>query len=177
MIHIVQQTIDYFIQHGQKPSIENIEVKDTNMVSQKAKVFVTLYKNWEIRWASGNVQEIHDNLVEELIENTIQALSKDERFDPVVGSEAKDIKIRVDLIENRTPLKDNELKTLDPTKYGVLAIEKKYTSMAVILPNMNPKLITGEDFWPIISEKCSKKSFLEADYILYKLETLTQTNY
>jgi AMMECR1 domain-containing protein len=43
-------------------------------------------------------------LITLLIENTIQALSKDTRFDPVELPEIQDLKIRLDIIQSKTVL-------------------------------------------------------------------------
>ncbi|MBT3853720.1 AMMECR1 domain-containing protein [bacterium] len=62
------------------------------------------------------MKEIKANLVEELIENTITAISKDTRFEAVKNDEIKDLKIRIDLIENRNVLQDKAIMQIDPTK-------------------------------------------------------------
>jgi AMMECR1 domain-containing protein len=81
-------------------------------------------------------------LVLEIIENTIEAISQDSRFSPVKLDEVKDIKIRVDLITSRKILKESEVLSIDPVKNGVLVIKKDYSSTALILPNINPLLLT-----------------------------------
>ncbi|MFK7779623.1 MAG: hypothetical protein QM490_00535, partial [Candidatus Gracilibacteria bacterium] len=60
---------------------------------------------------------------------------------------------------------------------GVLAIKKDYNSMAVILPNINPLLLTGEDLIPILKEKFKIPKFIEKDYIIYKIETQVTDNF
>ena len=50
---------------------------------------------------------------EEIIENTVWAISKDSRFKPLKIDEAKTIKIRIDNIVSRKILQDNEIKELD----------------------------------------------------------------
>ena len=49
--------------------------------------------------------------------------------------------------------------------------------MACILPNINPKLISGEDFLNVLKQKLEEKSFDEKDYILYEIKTEIFTNY
>jgi AMMECR1 domain-containing protein len=138
---------------------------------------VTLYKKWEIRWSSWNIKEIKNNIAEEIIENTITALSKDPRFKPVKLEEVKDLKIRIDFIKKRTILQDKEIFQIDPIKEWVLAIKKDYSSMAAILPNINPSLLIWEDLIPILEAKFNSKWFKEEDYILYKIETETFNNF
>jgi AMMECR1 domain-containing protein len=138
---------------------------------------VTLYKNGEIRWSAGNIKEIKDTLAEELVENTIGALSKDERFSQVKLDEVPKLKIRVDLITGRKILQEWEIKSIDPTKNGIIAIQKNYNNMAVILPNINPLLLTGEDFLWVLKEKLHVKKIEEKELILYSIETQNINNF
>ncbi|MFK7779602.1 MAG: AMMECR1 domain-containing protein, partial [Candidatus Gracilibacteria bacterium] len=149
MISTAKQTIDFYLKHFKTPKIEELEIKDNSLLENKGSVFITIYKKGEIRGSSGNIKEIKNTLAEEIIENTIGAISTDSRFKPIKLNEAKELKIRIDIIVNRKILGDKELLQIDPTKFGVLAIKKDYNSMAVILPNINPLLLTGEDLIPI----------------------------
>jgi AMMECR1 domain-containing protein len=52
-----------------------------------------------------------------LIENTITAISKDSRFEKLKQDEVKDIKIRIDEIEDRQVLSEKEkINSIDPVK-------------------------------------------------------------
>lgn len=177
MIQIAQQTIDYYFKHNKKPTINDLQMTPSEYKEKKWRIFVTLYKNWEIRGASWNIQEIENTLADEIIENTIQALSQDQRFDPVRSDEAKNIKIRIDYITKREPLQSAEYKKIDPVKSGIIAIQRDYNSLACVLPNINPKLLTWEDFAKILEEKLKIHPFKEENYILYKIETYIETNY
>ena len=177
MISTVQQTINFYLQNFKTPKVEELKIENFALLENNWSIFVTLYKNWEIRWSSWNIKEIEANLAEELIENTIWAISKDSRFKPVKLDEVKDLKIRIDKIENRRILQDNEILKIDPTKSWVLAIKKDYSKMAVILPNINPILLTWEDLIPILEAKFNTKKFEEKEYILYVIETQVTDNF
>jgi hypothetical protein len=43
--------------------------------------------------------------------------------------------------------------------------------MAVILPNINPSLLTWEDLLPVLESKFNVNWFKEEEYILYKIQT------
>lgn len=171
MINIVEQTINFYMKNLKTPSVQDLEIKDNYFLENRWSVFVTIYSKWEVRWASWNIKEIKANLAEELIENTINAITKDPRFEPLKMDEVKNISIRVDEIKVRQILQDNELKQLDPIKNWILAIKKDYSNMAVILPNINPSLLSWEDFIKILEAKFNIKNFNEKDFILYKIET------
>lgn len=177
MLEIVKQTVDFYMKNLQSPKISDLKIENPLLLEQKISVFVTLYCKWEIRWSAWNIKEIKDNAVLELIDNTIHALSKDSRFKPVSLNEANELKIRVDLISSRNILKDKSIKQIDPTISWVIVIKKDYSKMACILPNINPKLLTWDDFIPILKEKLNEKSFNEADYIIYEIKTEIETSY
>jgi len=177
MIDIVKQTIDFYMKNLQTPKIYDLKIDNTQLVDQKISVFVTLYYKWEIRWSAWNIKEIKDNWVSEIIENTIHALTKDDRFKPVNLNEATELKIRVDKISSREILKDKSIKEIEPTISWVIVIKKDYSKMACILPNINPKLLTGEDFIQVLKEKLNEKEFNESDYIIYEIKTETETSY
>lgn len=177
MISTVKQTIDYYTKYLKKPEINELKIEDPSLLEKNWSIFVTIYKNWEIRWSAWNIKEIKANLVDEIIENTIQAISKDKRFKPLTIDEAKDIKIRIDYITNRRVLQDKEILNIDPTKSWVLAIKKDYSAMAMVLPNINPILLTWVDLFPILAAKFNIKNFEEKDYILYEIKTDITDNF
>ncbi|MDD3794179.1 MAG: AMMECR1 domain-containing protein [Candidatus Gracilibacteria bacterium] len=177
MLEIVKQIIDFYIKNQKFPKIYDLNIENSSLLNEKLSCFVTFYYKGEIRGSAGNIKEIKDNGINEIIENTITALTKDSRFKPITPNEAYDLKIRIDKINNREMLKDKSIKTIDPTISGIITIKKDYSKMACILPNINPKLLTGEDFIPILKEKLSERSFKEDDYIIYEIKTIVETSY
>ena len=110
MISIVKQVIDYFIQTGKKISLIDLKIEDKSLINEIISCFVTIYSKWEVRGSAGNIKDLKDNAVEELIENTFEAISKDSRFSPLTANEASDLKIRIDKISSRNMLKDKSVK-------------------------------------------------------------------
>lgn len=176
MIDIVLQTINFYIKNKKQPSISDINIEDKSLLENKWNIFVTIYIKGEIKWSAWNIREIKSNIVEELIENTIQSISKDTRFSPLGANEVNLVKIRIDQITNRTILNKWDLLKLDPVKSWVLVIKKDHEKMALILPNINPTLLIWEDFIPVLKEKLKEKDFIEKDYYVYKIETEIFTN-
>ena len=177
MISIAKQTLDFYLKNFKTPRVEDLEITDSSLLESVWSLFVTIYKKWEIRWSSWNIKDIKNSIAEEIIENTIEAITKDKRFKPVKLNEAKDLKIRLDYIKERTILQDKEIFQIDPIKQWILAIKKDYSKMAVILPNINPSLLTWEDLIPILEMKLNVSNFEEKDYILYKIETEVSDNF
>lgn len=177
MLSIVKQTIDHFVNTWKKISIIDINIDDKSMINEKASIFVTIYYKWEVRWSAWNINPLKDNLMEELIENTFEAISKDSRFSPISLKESLDLKIRIDKIQSKDLLKDKSISSIDPTKSWVIVIKNSYDKISCILPNINPKLISWDDFIPVLKEKLWEKLFDENKYFIYEIKTEVFTNY
>jgi len=175
MIDLVKQIIDYYYKNFNKPKIEDLEIKDKELLNRSWSIFVTLYLDWMIRGSSWNIKEIEKNIVWELIENTIQAL-EDSRFTKPSLAEKGKLKIRIDEIVNRwKPLADWEIDKIDPTKFGVLVIKTDYQKASIILPNISGNLITWTDFRKVLSKKLQEE-FEDKNYLVYKIETKVYSN-
>ena len=175
MIDIVKQTLEFYFENSRAPEVEEIEISDSSLLERTWSTFVTLYISWIIKWSSGNIKEIEDNLVWEIISNTISALD-DSRFTNLTIIDKGNIKIRVDEITNRwKPLNDWEIENIDPTKFWVLVIKTDYEKSATILPNISGSLMTWKDFAPVLSKKLDE-DFEDKNYLVYKIETNISTN-
>lgn len=171
MLTVARETINFYTKYFKTPTLNDINFDDWALLERQWSVFVTIYKNWEVRWSAWNIKEIQSSIAWEVLENTINAISKDERFSPLKLDEAKDLKIRIDEITDRKILQEKEILKLDPVKNWILVLKKDYDSMAMILPNIDPKLLTWEDFIPVLEAKLWIKNFDENDYIIYSIET------
>ncbi len=175
MIDIVKQTLDFYFENSRAPKVEEIEVSDSLLLERTWSIFVTLYVSWVVKWSSGNIKEIEDNLVWEIISNTVSALH-DSRFPNLTVQDKDNIKIRVDEIDSRwKPLNDGEIENIDPTKFWVLVIKTDYEKSATILPNISGNLITWKDFAPVLSKKLDEE-FNDKNYLVYKIETNISLN-
>ncbi len=185
MISIVQQTLDFYLSKMSVPDITEITLANEELASTKWSCFVTLFLKWEVRWSAGNIKDVLGSIAEELIANTIQAISKDSRFSPLTIWEKNDIKLRVDFIKNRkvvsrTPEQAKDwietLARIDPIKNWVIVIKKDYSKTATILPNIDPKVVSGNDYQDILSAKLEEQ-FEEDKYIIYEIETIVERDY
>ncbi len=178
MKEIVENILRQYFSKMREPKIEELGLDANNtLMSEAWCCFVTLYKNWEVRGSAGNIKEIHKNLASELISNTMQALTADKRFTPLTLDEAESIQVRVDKITERAMITTKEIDTTDPVKHGIIAINRNYEKLAVVLPNMSAKLMIWSDFLPVLKNKLEGESVNDKDYILYKIETLVESNY
>jgi len=176
MVEAVKQIIVFFLKYGKIPELKDLKINE-DLLNKKWNIFVTIYLNWEISGSSWNIKEIKDNIAEELIENTINAISKDPRFEKLKEKDIPNIKIRIDEIINRNILEKWEIKILEPIKYWVIAIKKDYEALVVILPNISASILSGEDFLYYLQEKLGIKEFKEDDYIVYSIETVVSKDF
>ncbi len=168
----VQQIIDLYFLKMRTPDISELfEYKNTPPLNERWACFVTLYYKWEVRGSAGNIKEIRPTLAEEILANTIAAISKDTRFRPLTLEEKEWLSFRVDIIKNRSMIGLEEVKKLDPVKAWVIAIKRDYEKLAAILPNISPKLLVGSDFIISLEKKLSETKLSDKNYIFYKIET------
>lgn len=187
MISIAKQVIEHFLKTWKKINIVDLKIEKKELLNEKWSIFVTIFSKWEVRWSAWNIKELKDNLVEEVIENTFEAICRDKRFSPLTSVEASDLKIRIDKITDREVIKDTivdgkvvekrSILDLDPARFWVIVIKSDYSKMACVLPNINPKLISWADFVSVIKEKFWEKNFVEWNNFIYQIKTEVSTNY
>ena len=173
----VQHIIDAYFLKMRAPDISELpEEKNTPPLSEKWACFVTLYHKGEVRWSAGNIKEVHPTLAEEMLTNTVEAMTKDKRFTPITFDEKEWLNFRVDIIKNRAMIELEEVRKLDPVKMWVIAIKRDYEKLAVILPNISPKLLIWSDLLTSLEKKLSDTKLSDKAYIFYKIETEIERN-
>lgn len=176
MKNIVAQILTQYFKKMREPSLSELQINEEYSWKTGC-CFVTLYVNGEVRGSAGNIKEIHPSIASELISNTMQALTSDKRFAPLTLEESEKIQYRVDLITHREMISLGDISWCDPTVYGIIAIHRDYEKLAVVLPNMSPKLITWSDLIPVLEKKLADKKIIDKNYIFYKIETQRETNF
>jgi len=172
MISYIQEIIDFYFLKMRAPDISELsEIKNTPPLSEKWACFITLYHKWEVRWSAGNIKEVHSTLAQEFLINTLEAMTKDSRFKPLTLDEKEWLSFRADIIKQRSMIELEEIKKLDPIQSWVIAIKRDYEKLAVILPNISPKLLIGSDFLTSLEKKLSDAKLSDKNYIFYKIET------
>ena len=177
MKEIVSAVLDTYFKKMRAPTIEELSINNAHLLNEKWCCFVTLYLSGELRWSAGNVKEIHNSLAQELISNTMQALTEDKRFTPLTLDQTENIQFQIDKISDRKMINLADIKNIDPVKNGIIVIDREYEKLAVLLPNMSPKLLTGEDLIPVLTNKLKEKEMSDAKHIFYSIETITESNY
>ena len=185
MIELVKSVIEFYLQKMSAPDVQDLTIGNSELLTKQWSCFVTVFHKWEVRGSAWNIQKISSSIAEELIINTVHAISKDDRFSPLTIWEWKDIKLRVDFITERKVLArtDDEAKSwthtlakIDPVKNWVVVIKKDYSKTATILPNIDPKILVWSDYQEKLSAKLWE-AFDENKYIIYQISTVVERDY
>lgn len=179
MIGLIREVIQVYFKTLSVPQLDDVNVWNQALLDTKGNCFVTIFLKGDVRGSSWNIKEILPTLAEEIILNTVNAISKDERFTPLSIIESEQITLRVDIISNRTVIarsaeekKENIsiLSSVDPIKNWIIVIKKDYSTSATILPNIDSKILVWTDYLEAIWWKLWE-SFNEDEYIIYKITT------
>lgn len=176
MINIVSETVKYYLENWKR--IWDGFFEEYKEKQEKSKpMFVTIYKNWEVIGSAWTIKETEENMVLEIIENSISAI-KDKRFWNIKKEDFESLKFRIDIISSRTQLKPSESKIedLNPVNNWVIAIKSDYKKIAVILPNISNKINTWNDLIEVLSQKLDEK-FDRNYYSTYSIVTEQITNF
>ena len=176
MKEIVQKILEIYFSKMREPSLEELDISAHPLLEETGCVFVTLYSKWEIIGSWWNVKEIETNIVWELIKSTISAI-EDNRFPKIDYENSKTLQFRIDKISERNMISLWDIESIDPTNSGLVAIQRDYRNLGVILPNMSAKIMTGSDMIPVMQNKLSSKKIDDKNCIFYNIQTKSETNF
>lgn len=177
MLNIVKQIITFYFENNRVPIVSDLQIENQYLLSNKEPIFITLYLWWTVRWAAWSINCIKNNIVEELIDLTINALINDSRFDKINKDDATKLNIRIDTITNRNVVENEDtFNKLNHIKDWVIVISKIYNKLVVLLPNISNTINNKEDFIKILSKKIWEP-FIFDNYIVYKIDTKIESDF
>lgn len=88
------------------------------LLKQKSGTFVTIMKNGKLRGCIGTYLATKENIVKEVISNTIAAATEDYRFGPIKKEELPHLSYVVYILNEPELVKD--ISELNPQKYGII---------------------------------------------------------
>ncbi len=130
LLKIARETLDSYVKNKQIPEFEiPYDTLKTN-----AGAFVTLNKNHNLRGCIGYIMPVKP-LYLTVIENAVNACSRDYRFPPVSPAELKDIHIEISVLS--PPVEVESYNDIIIGEHGVIL--KKEGHQAVFLPQVAPE--------------------------------------
>ncbi|MCP4153071.1 MAG: AmmeMemoRadiSam system protein B [bacterium] len=175
LLTLARDTIEHFLENGKEPNDIESNYKITKNLKQVTGVFVTLNKGGHLRGCIGSIIG-QDPLFEGVIDNAINAATKDPRFHKVKKKELKDIDIDISVM---TPLQD-----LDDYKKIRLGIDgviiKKGYHQSVYLPQVATE--TGWNLDQFLGQLCVKaglpsnsyKSSDDMEFLIFQAQVFSE---
>ncbi|MBU1077138.1 MAG: AmmeMemoRadiSam system protein B [Spirochaetes bacterium] len=130
LLKIARETLE---SHVKNKKIPDFKIKNDKL-KQDAGAFVTLNIDHNLRGCIGYIVPIKP-LYQAVIDNAINASSKDHRFPQVTEKELKNIKIEISVLTPPTPV--NSYKDIVIGKHGIIL--KKGFHQSVFLPQVAPE--------------------------------------
>jgi AmmeMemoRadiSam system protein A len=87
----------------------------------------------DLRGCIGTVEPVKQTLAEELIMNSISAVTRDPRFNPVTEAELPNLHYSVDVLTSSEP---TTFEDLYPAVYGVIVEDERGMSRGLLLPDI-----------------------------------------
>lgn len=128
---LARKSLEYTIAEGRDLTLP--KGLPDEMVTNKAGVFVTLYKNERLRGCIGTIAPNTQCIALEIIRNAVSAGLNDTRFDPVSPSELPYLTYKVDVLSEPEPISGPE--ELDVKRYGVIVTSG--SRRGLLLPNLD----------------------------------------
>ena len=110
------------------------------MLKKQSGVFVTLYKDNNLRGCIGTIEASKANIAEEIIHNAVSSAKYDPRFPSVQPSELDQLVYSVDILGEKEEVAS--VDDLDPDRYGVIVTSGKRRGL--LLPRLDG-VTTAED--------------------------------
>ncbi|HZE73516.1 MAG TPA: AmmeMemoRadiSam system protein A [Pyrinomonadaceae bacterium] len=129
---LARRTVETFVQTGKR--IETPQIT-SGLLGARAGCFVSLKtRQGELRGCIGTIEPAENTLAEELVENAINACTRDPRFPPVAASELSGLIYSVDVLNTPEPALFEEL---DPLVYGVIVEDDEAVRRGLLLPDID----------------------------------------
>lgn len=129
-VNLARKTLESYVSNHKK--IKKTNDLDTELLKNKAGVFVSLKLDGQLRGCIGTIAPTTNCIADEIIQNAISAGTEDPRFYPVSEEELPRIIYSVDVLGE--PESIQSMEELDPERYGVIVT--KGTRRGLLLPNL-----------------------------------------
>ncbi len=113
---LARKTLEMYVTSG--IIIDVPDVLPAEMAERRAGVFVSIRKQGRLRGCIGTIMPTRENIAAEIIQNAINAGTRDPRFDPVEEDELDSLVYSVDVLGDAEPI--SSIDELDVKRYGVI---------------------------------------------------------
>ncbi len=129
-VKLARHTLEsYIINHKKIKKDENI---NTELLNNKAGVFISLKLDGKLRGCIGTTAPTTDCIADEIIQNAISSGTEDPRFYPVTEEELPRLVYSVDVLGKPEPIASRD--DLNPKKYGVIVSKGRRSGL--LLPDL-----------------------------------------
>lgn len=129
-VSLARIALEAYVNEGRTISVDT--GLPTDMLNNRAGVFVSIKKSGQLRGCIGTIQPVRKNIAEEIIYNAISSGTQDPRFDPVQKYELGSLVYSVDVLMK--PEAIASMDELDVKKYGVIV--RSGMCSGLLLPNL-----------------------------------------
>lgn len=157
LIGIVKQTIIYLLSNNKLPDVSMFKLPEHPIIKHKKGAFVTLKKNNSLRGCVGCVVP-NRKLIDQIIVQSGNAATKDERFPPMQIREIEDIKVEISILSE--PRSIDSVEQIDINKHGIIL--EKNGKRALFLPK-----VAKDNEWTLeftLSRLCDKAGLTVDDW-------------
>lgn len=130
-VDLATKAVEYYVKNSRALPVPDNTPDE--LLENRSGVFVTLYKDGQLRGCIGTIEPVQENIAYEIINNAISACSRDPRFYPVDVSELYDLEISVDVLHEAEKI--DSFDKLDTKKYGVIV--RSGMRSGLLLPNID----------------------------------------
>lgn len=139
---LAQKTIEEYINNGKVINIPDDLPKE--FYSRRAGVFVSIFKNGELRGCVGTYLPAKENIAKEIIDNAVVACSRDHRFLPIMKSELSELTYEVSVLSS--PKLIRNIERHDPKKNGLI-VQCADGRCGLLLPDLEGVNTADEQFY------------------------------
>jgi AmmeMemoRadiSam system protein A len=150
LLRVARLTLEKWIIEKKYPSDKDLEsFQISSALEQKTGVFVSIHKLGELRGCIGYVTGT-TSILQSVIENTMNAATKDPRFPPVVPEELDIVDLEISVMTPLAEVKD--IETIEVGKDG-LVVERGFHK-GLLLPQVAKEW--GWDRYEFLEQTCRK---------------------
>ena len=130
-VRLARASVEHYVRTGRR--LEMPEGLPDDMTRRRAGVFVSLHEDGRLRGCIGTIAPVTPCIAQEIIDNGVNASSRDPRFNPVEPEELDKLVYSVDVLE--PPERISSPTQLDVKRYGVIVT--KGGRRGLLLPNLD----------------------------------------